>query len=222
MTFRSKGKPATLLVALLSFSVLSAEAVADLVPPGRAKAQERLEKSSSWERVDQFCSGKTPDAACEIPGNAFEGGGSGRCVRALSDNSVDLVCRLAGDMKVDRRLPEGRYLADETLCSAVASGRLGAQVLDNQKLTCSKPALAADRFCDGKKSEDACDAVVILDGAARTYPGICRGETESTGFYYQGRRSASRDVLLCRPAKRAPEAVMMPVGLFDKFLQLFQ
>jgi len=210
------------LVALLSFMVLSPEAFADVVPYGVGKARERLTSTNSWERTDQFCAGKSPDAACAIPGNPFEGGGSGRCARTVTSEFIDLVCRLDAEIKVDRRMPDGRYLADPSFCSDVASGRLSAQALEPRRLTCAKPAQIADRFCEGKKAGEACDAVLLEGGTGRSFPGHCRDETESIGFYYQGNRSASRDVLLCRPARRAPAAVMTSVGWFEKFLQVFQ
>ncbi|MBK8070544.1 MAG: hypothetical protein IPK34_00375 [Ramlibacter sp.] len=120
-------------------------ALADLIPPGQMQAQLRF-NSGAWDREDQFCAGKREKDTCQIPGNPFEGGGAGRCVREIprGASQIDMVCRLDAPARVRRDIPEGGFVPDST---DLRHGRARGQGGLPPDTTCTPPAAPlADRF----------------------------------------------------------------------------
>jgi hypothetical protein len=55
--------------------ILSANAFADLLPPGSRELAERYSKNrGAFDRTDAWCEGHGIGDSCVMPGNAFEGG----------------------------------------------------------------------------------------------------------------------------------------------------
>lgn len=72
------------IACVLGFSLFSAHA--DLILPEVADAQKRFHDNPSlFDQTDQYCESKKINAACEISGTVFEGGGKGKCERELLD-----------------------------------------------------------------------------------------------------------------------------------------
>lgn len=205
----------------LSFALLlgslAQPALADLIPPQVAAARERLHANPEvFDRTDQFCAGKTRDKACTIDGSTFSGGGAGVCRSEITDSgaSIDLVCRRSSEPVIDRRLPDGGYVNDPGMCAASRQpGYSGPPV--NCKPTVPTPA---DRFCREKAAGSACTVELIYEGKTETHEGICNQVTESTGFYYQGRRSAVRQVIRCDPPSEVKRE-MNAVKWYEKLLR---
>lgn len=208
--------PSMLAHALAVMTMLATlPAMADLLPPAARDAAERLLKNkNAFDNVDSFCAGKKPGAACTMPGNPFGGGGDGICKNELnrSSNLIDLTCQHKELVFVfDPQLPEGGFVLEPMLCGNGLD--LGSQ------FTC-KPTLPPppDRFCKEKKVGDACQAEVSVDGKRQFYPGICQKVSEKAGYYFQGRRTASREVIRCEP----PEKVEHPVQRVNPLKKLLQ
>ncbi len=102
-------KLSNLFLGVLLFAG-SLPAWADLLNPDVREAQERLFSNPQiYDRVDQYCKGKNPKAECEISGTVWEGGGKGVCVNRYSqtENSIDLSCERAGEIRIFRGSPDG-------------------------------------------------------------------------------------------------------------------
>lgn len=192
-------------------------AAADVLPPRAAEAAERLLKNpNAFDRTDQFCAGKRRGDACAIPASPLAGGGAGSCRNELNRSSftIDLSCERSGSYVLDRGLPEGGFVADRSLC-----GDPAAHVPAGAPYAC-KPLqpMPADRFCAGKPVGAACSAEISHDGVRETHQGTCRTIEEQRGFYFQGRRVATREVVRCE-AEASFERVYTPVGWWEKLFQ---
>lgn len=192
-------------------------AAADVLPPQAAGAVERLLRNpNAFDRTDQFCAGKRRGDACTITASPLAGGGAGVCKNELNRTSftIDLSCERSGSYVLDRGLPEGGFVGDASLCANPA-----ATVPSGAPYSC-KPLqpMPVDRFCAGKPVGSACSAEISRDGVRETHPGVCRTVEEQRGFYFQGRRVATREVVRCE-AEGSFERIYTPVGWFEKLFQ---
>ena len=200
-----------ILPRMLAATLIAAAmpALADLIPPGQMQAQLRF-NSGAWDREDQFCAGKREKDTCQIPGNPFEGGGAGRCVREIPQGAsqIDMVCRLDAPARVRRDIPEGGFVPDSQICDMAARGQGGLP----PDTTCTPPAAPlADRFCATLREGDACTAeATVGDAPPATFAGRCMRVKHESSYYRMGRRVATREVLQCNPASPAPARVFGP------------
>lgn len=173
-------------------------AQADLLPPPAESAMKRLDRNrNAFDRTDQFCAGKFRGDACTIPGSRLAGGGDGVCQNEINRStfSIDLYCKREGLAVIQRGLPEGGFVAEPALC---------AEAQAPHPWNCTPlPEIPADRFCQGKSVGQSCTVDMGYDGTPEQHQGVCREETQREGFYYQGRRVATRQVILCT----APEDI---------------
>ncbi|ENO89516.1 hypothetical protein [Thauera linaloolentis] len=171
---------------------------ADLLPPPAEAAIKRLERNrNAFDRSDQFCAGKFRGDACAILGSRLAGGGEGVCDNEINRATftIDLYCKRTGLALIERSLPKDGFVAEAALCADAEASR---------PWNCAPlPETPADRFCQGKSIGQACTVAMSYDGRPEQHEGICREETQREGFYYQGRRVATRQAILCM----APEAV---------------
>lgn len=206
------------VLLLLALSVLAwTRATGDVLPPRAAEAAERLRRNpDAFDRTDQFCKGRRRGDACEIAASPLAGGGAGTCRSAIdrAGSTIDLSCERADGYVLDRGLPEGGFVGDASLCANPA-----ATVPSGAPYSC-KPLqpMPVDRFCAGKPVGSACSAEISRDGVRETHPGVCRTVEEQRGFYFQGRRVATREVVRCE-AEGSFERIYTPVGWFEKLFQ---
>jgi hypothetical protein len=191
-------------VAILIFC-LPNFALADLIPPQVQAARERLQANpDAFDRFDTFCAGKRRGNACEIPGSTFAGGGKGVCTNAINGerSSIDLSCVRSGAVEIDRKLPKGGFVHDEALCRRQATAVTEADRQDSRQWNCTPlQPTPADRFCEGKTINGACTVELVYQGKVERHDGVCKTVTETESFYFQGRRTARRDVIQCEPDK---------------------
>lgn len=203
---RFMGSPRHWLLAA-ALAAAQAGVFADVLPPQAAEAARRLrENPQSFDRVDNFCQGRKPGAACTIDGSHFAGGGEGRCESAInrSSNTIDLSCQRTANVFIDDGLPDGGFVADSSLCSSPEDVQAAAR--GQRPWNCTPlPATPADRFCRGKPKGAACTVTLSYDGRVEQHPGVCNAVTERQGFYYMGRRTMTREVIRCEPPQ-APAA----------------
>lgn len=152
--------------------------------------------------TDQYCFGKRPDAACQIPGHAFDGGGKGVCRHRLSEHSLDSWATLCEPDKsvfrIDRQFPVSPYEGTYHSCYA---DKPKPELIDRLPMAlfrCSSVPRVADRFCRGKQEDDACEAIVVVNGHRETIRGICQENHDE--LVIEGRRVAARPVLQCESA----------------------
>ncbi len=205
-----------LIFTMLGVASLTAWPVqADLLPPQALDAAQRLLKNpAAFDNVDSFCDGKKPGAACTLPGNTFAGGGAGLCKNELNRSTflIDMTCqRLASVFVVEPELPEGGFVVEPMLCN---------NGLDfGPQFTCTPLTPApTDRFCKDKKLAQACTVELSNDGKKEKFAGICRQVTEKAGFYFQGRRTANREVIRCQPPQTV-QHTLRRVGTLQKLTQ---
>jgi hypothetical protein len=207
---------------LLAFACLSTAVLADVLPPEAADMAERFRNNpKAFDRTDAWCEGLGVGAACAIPGNAFEGGGAGKCERNIhrSEYKIDLLCALRPQPSLERAIPDGPWQADAQWCEQAAKSESAAQVLSAQGLVCSEPPLVSDRFCRGREAAQACEAEVSVGGRAARFKGICTRGLASRGIYFQGRRTLTRPVLSCEPEHPTQTPALKPVSAWRKLLQ---
>jgi hypothetical protein len=206
------------LLLLLALSVPAAtRATADVLPPRAAEAAERLRRNpDAFDRTDQFCKGRRRGDACEIAASPLAGGGGGTCRSAIdrAGSTIDLSCERADGYVLDRGLPEGGFVADASLCAGTAGQPPAGAPYACRPLQ----PMPVDRFCAGRPVGAACSAEISRDGARETHPGVCRTVEEQRGFYFQGRRVATREVVRCE-ATSSFERVYTPVGWWEKLFQ---
>ena len=187
---------------------------ADVIPPQVEDARQRLrENPDVFDRSDNYCQGKMPKAACVIAGSAFAGGGDGICVNQIGDGGViDLSCVRAEDVKIDRKLPEGGFVADATVC-----GEYHGEI-DGEKYNCTPlNPTPADQFCKGRPLGGACTVELTYTGKQEKHAGICRKITQSESYYYRGHHTITREVIQCEPPS-IPERTYTPVNWKQKLI----
>lgn len=180
----------TLKISLVAACLLLAHsAVADVILPEVAEAQKRFNDNPGiFDQTDQYCTDKAIDAACTLPGNAFEGGGNGQCKRELTGLKISLQCQRTDRVEIDRKIP------------------------DTFSVTPPFPKVA-DRFCTKKKAGDACTVELTHNGKPESYPGVCAESQDEQGYRL---RPQVRLLLSCQPASKAPERTYTPVGTIKK------
>ena len=177
-------------------------ASADLISPQIQAARDRLrENPNTYDRVDNFCTGKKPGEACLITGSVFSGGGSGSCNNVINENGaiIDLTCVRTDEVSIDRKLPEDGFVNDPELC------KRGADRESGQQWNC-KPMVPtpSDRFCKGKKLGGPCVVELVYQGRNEQGEGICQKIVETESFYFEGHRTATRQVIRCEPPSLSP------------------
>lgn len=209
-------RPFLQAIALLTISL---SVRADVLPPHIAELGIRMrEHPNLIDRIERQCADKRPGDACVAPGTPFSGGGSGSCKRTLnqSERTIDLVCQVEQQTFIDRKLPDNEvgFVHDADLCSRPDRVPAGLQ------LQCSPLAsIPVDAFCTGKPENSPCTADVHVEGlGVQRYPGTCTRVTQRKGFYFQGRRQMTRDVILCQ-APPLPEPQFDTVSWFKKLFQ---
>ncbi|MBO9538078.1 hypothetical protein [Herbaspirillum sp.] len=213
--------------AILATAAFSLPTLADVIPPQAAEAAKRLAQNpNAFDRADQYCKDKKVGNACSIPGNPFAGGGEGICRNELNRNSstIDLNCERATSPIIERGLPSGGFLADDTLCSAYATDTYSngipiKKTLPMSELTCTPGPVLKDRFCADKENGAACTVELQSGGKKQEFPGVCKQEVESISLYFQGRRKASRMVLACQPPDDLPPRTYTPATWWQKLTQ---
>lgn len=198
---RRHNSPALFLASLM----FAGAACADLISPRLADAQSRLHANpQTYDQVDQFCSGKKRDEACSMPGSAFEGAGPGVCKTDINNNAViEMACVQTATVAVDRRIPDGGYVADERLCQPYQAALAAGRPPPKQPWNCTPPAQAlTDQFCAMAAAGDACTAEAVVDARRERHPGVCTSVIQTENFYHQGRRQATRSVLMCMPTSK--------------------
>lgn len=196
--------------------------LADLLPPQAAGMAERYQSNPrTYDRSDQWCNGKAVADSCQIPGNTFEGGGSGTCDRLINRNEylIDLLCVVVPRPRIDRQLSDSGWNADTQLCELATRSQSTAQALSAQGWGCEKPVEVPDQFCKTLASGQACNAELSMDGQKQLYAGICKSEAQTKRGYYQGSRTLTRSILLCQPVTPVPPTTLTPVSAWRKLVQ---
>lgn len=198
-------------------------ALADVLPPAAFLLQQRASKNpDAYDRADAWCAGKAIGSACEVPGNAFEGGGKGRCeqVSNRENHTLDARCQIAATPVIERKLPEGGYVVDKRLCELARNDPAMANSLKREQASCSPQPALADQFCAGKKAGDACQAEAQVEGVRTSFAGRCQAETEEGHFYHYGHNTKQRAVTLCQPATPARHDMQAssPPGWLQKLI----
>lgn len=215
-----------LLFAALLFNCLPVRA--DLIPPEVGEAQDRLRANPmAYDRVDEFCDGKKPGAGCTITGTTFSGGGEGVCTNFVNRHqapiAIDMSCVRNGEVRIERKLPEGGFVNNSDLCKRSENEcRLRKKVPGGpgcpSRWNC-KPMVPtpADQFCKGKAIGSSCTVELTYQGNNELHAGICREIVETEGFYYQGHRTATRQVISCEPPPAAART-FTPASWHQKLL----
>ncbi len=191
-------------------------ASADLISPAVQSARDRLSANpNTYDRVDNFCTGKKPGGACLIAGSTFAGGGEGTCRNNINTetSTIDLTCVRNDEVLIDRKLPAGGFVYDPELC------RLGEDKESGQKWDC-KPMVPtpADQFCKGKGLGSRCMVELTYRGRTEQHSGTCKQVTETEKFYFWGYRTATRQVIRCEPPP-VPPRTYTPASWRQKLLQ---
>jgi len=185
-----------LLATVLIYSLQPASA--DLISPEVAAAWKRLNANpDTYDQVDNFCNGKKRGESCSIPGTTFSGGGMGICRNAVNDNgsSINMSCVRNGEVWIDRKLPDGGFVINDPYLCQSDRNRDTAR-----KWNCTPMVpTPSDLFCKGKSIGDRCTVELRYQGNHEQHEGICNQIVETENFYYQGRRTATRQVILCEP-----------------------
>lgn len=189
--------------SILSISCIST--LADVLPPRAVEVGMRMQKHPNLvDRIERLCTGRKAGDSCTIPGTAFSGGGAGTCSRHLNNEllTIDLICEVNASVIIDRKLPgdEVGWVHDANLCNRADEFPPGF-------LNCAPLSTPpVDAFCQGRAVGAACVAELRVTGQAgvHRFPGICSRYTERMGFYYQGHRTKTRDVIRCEAPALAP------------------
>lgn len=209
-------------IIVLICCFLSSAVCADLAPPQAVGLKERFANNpGAFDRHDAWCEGHGVDEPCEIPGNAFEGGGRGRCERNihLREYQIDLLCITRPQPRIARAIPEGPWQTDAFLCDLATKNAMTAKELRESDWVCSEPPVVVDRFCKGSEAGQRCTAEVLLDGSSVRFDGVCKRHPESKDSYMYGRRTLTRPVLSCEPERPAPPQTLTPVVVWRKLFQ---
>lgn len=179
----------------------SAPALADLLPPQVSAARERLQANpDTYDRVDGFCKGKKRHAACVIAGTTFAGGGGGTCESNFNSQSstIDRSCVRTDEVSIERQLPDDGFVVDSDLCQDNGKGS------DRQWNCVATIPPPPDRFCKGKDVGQGCTVELNYQGKTERHAGVCKSVVETDDFYYQGHRTATREVIRCEPPSVTP------------------
>jgi len=217
-TTHSLSRAAMLAAALASCTV---PALADLIPPEAEAAAKRLRANpKAFDRTDEYCTDKKVGEACTIPGSAFAGGGEGVCKNDLNRaGTIDLSCKREGFMNIDRKYPEGGFVADATICRELEQRKRENTPYPPEWNCTPLDPTPTDQFCAGKAVGAACTVTLSYLGKPEQAQGVCKHDLQQQGFYYQGRRTLSRLVIECQPAEALPERKYTPVGWWQKLMQ---
>jgi hypothetical protein len=189
MHTRTKLRHLTLPTLGFTFALIAGVAWADLVIPEVAEAEKRFQDNPTiFDQTDQYCTDKAIDAACALPGNVFEGGGSGTCQRSLTGLKISLGCQRTESVEIDRQIPD-KFSVDPPFPQVT------------------------DRFCAKSKEGASCTVELKHNGKVESYEGICQRNEDSQGYRF---RPMVRSVLSCEPAKKTPERVYTPVSSVRK------
>jgi len=200
-------------------------AYADLLPPQAAAARERFDRNpKAFDRYDVWCEGLGVGQQCTIQGNAFEGGGLGKCNREIQAyaSKIDLLCSLSPVPVINRAIPEGSYQVRGYRCEQPKDSEYSksfAIVMRDEGWTCGTPARVADKFCKELDEGQACTAVVQVEGKEDKFSGVCKQVVSERSVYYQGRMTVTRPVLSCAPYKPTVTPPLNDVGVLQKLLQ---
>ncbi len=179
----------TLSILGVTFTLIAGGAGADLVIPEVVEAQKRFQDNPGiFDQTDQYCTEKTLDAVCTLPGTVFEGGGKGQCKRELTDTKISLQCQRTESVEIDRKIPD-TFSIDPPFPSVT------------------------DRFCAKKKAQDTCSVTLNHNSKQETYDGVCEESRDEQGYRF---RPQVRLLLSCQPAKKAPERVYTQVSTVRK------
>lgn len=207
---------------ILLCCILSANAFADLLPPGTRELAERYSKNpGAFDRTDAWCEGHGIGDSCVMPGNAFEGGGPGQCDRVVhkQDIQIDLRCVLKPQPHIERAIPNGPWqVGGGRLCENGIPNKEMAEELRNNGWVCEEPPVVTDRFCKGIAAGQPCVVEVRLDDRSESAKGICVQQIETSGRGYGG-RTFTRPVLTCQPEQPAPTVALKPVSAWRKLFQ---
>lgn len=201
-----------ILATVLICSFLPASA--DLLRPGVESARERLRANpDTYDRVDNFCSGKQPGASCTIPGTTFSGGGEGACKSIIGqyETLIDLTCIRNAEAVIDRklpgRLPDGKF-GESSLCKDMVRG---------VEADCeSMGQIPYDQFCKGKNIGSRCTVELRYQDKIEHHEGICKEITEYE-FYSRRYNTRSRRIVSCEPPPVAPHTYT-PVSWWQKII----
>ena len=179
----------SLSACLLGFNLCTANA--DLILPEVADAQKRFNDNPSlYDKTDKYCQDKKIGAACQISGTVFEGGGKGKCERALVNVKIALACQRDEQVTIDRKLP------------------------DTFSHTPPFPQVK-DQFCAKLTAGAKCSVNLLHNAKPETYTGVCKQHREERGYRL---RPEVREVLSCEPLKPTPARVYKPVSTVKKLL----
>lgn len=202
--------------------MLSANAFADVLPPGSRELAERYSKNpGAFDRTDEWCEGHGVGDPCVMPGNAFEGGGPGQCDRLVhrQDIQIDLRCVLKPQPVIERAIPDGPWqVIGGRLCENNILNQEMADELKKNGWVCEEPPVVADKFCKGITAGQPCVAEVRLGTRGETAKGICVQRIQTAGRGYGG-RSLKRPVMTCEPEQPLPAATLKPVSAWRKLFQ---
>lgn len=212
-----RGTTAGLLAVLGLFNFVT-PLYADVLPPEAVELRVRFMKTAEFDEADQFCQGKSPEAACEMPGDAFEGGGRGSCQRHLyaERQKIALQCDLSTPLDLDRGVTpplDDRWM----ICILDKENQDPAFKADCAALLAAKPV---DRFCSGKSAGADCTVEATSGSGSARFSGTCEQIEETASGYRYGRREVSRTILSCEPAKKVSHE-FSPVGFWDRLWQHF-
>ncbi len=148
----------------------------------------------TYDRADQFCARKSVGSPCSVPGNPFEGGGTGTCQTRLNDKqqTIDSLCTFGERREVRRNMPDRDYRGAEVICDKARRDPNAQDVVEflvQNKITCGPTPTIPDQFCDGKAVGEACVAEMLVNGSISTYPGRCGEKDERVEFYSYGYRT---------------------------------
>lgn len=183
-----------LLAGILACNGLPA--VADLISPQSVDAVRRLQANpQAFDRVDNFCLGKKPGAACSIPGTTFEGGGAGICRNdvARGASTIDMTCVRPAEVLIDRKLP------CHPVREAMPDGTINPPPLSEYSEYCEPMVpIPADRFCRDKPIDSACTVELTYQGKSERHEGVCRQTSEIVGSPHP-HHDLRREVITCEP-----------------------
>lgn len=209
----------SLLAALAATFASSAALRADVLPPQRVEAEERLRQNpKAFDRVDRFCAGRAVGAACTIPGDALAGGGAGLCRNSITmpEGQIDLRCERSTKVEIDRGLPSTGFAVPPHVCQVPE----GAEVARRLGFGCTpSPRPLEDRFCRGRAVGAACEVALRVDDRPLRSTGVCARVTESAPrFYFRGWHVAKRAVVQCVSAQPVQHE-MKPLSWWQKVRQ---
>jgi hypothetical protein len=210
------------IAAILAVAAVHLPALADLISPEGVPAAKRLANNPrAFDRSDEYCKGKKVSDACTMPGNLFAGGGDGVCKNELNRRSytIDLLCEREDNTIIERKLPEGGFVNDASLCRD--AGKVESDGSSTPSPWNCKPTVPTprDQFCAGKEVGAACTVQLLYQGRQEEFDGVCKEEVQSRSFYYQGPRTVTRQVVQCQSPEALPPRTFTPATWWQKLTQ---